>query len=348
MEYPYYSRSRLLSALEDRGGAILKSKGQNFLIDPNAVRLIGESVLSLWRSAAGTSPILLSESSEGSGTGIALESNVRITEIGPGTGALSYYLLRNLQMASMNGRFLWEWQGIEIDPVMVSILRETILPLFSDSKGTTVENIEDGKNVTAAGKDGDASGNQREGSFCATLIEDDARSYLIDHSARPGCFDIICGNLPYYISTELLLAAIRCRPDACAFLFQKEYAGRVLSGGKSNSLSVFVRNGMLPTKGPTIGKNAFLPPPSVDSQVLLLSKIPLQCDPDRLERVLRCSFQGKRKTLQNSWRQFSASNGLELEALTTAARAVGLDLTRRAEDVLAEEFYNLVNRLESG
>ena len=182
------------------------------------------------------------------------------------------------------------------------------------------------------------------------LMRTDARDWLKSHieeySKQDGSdFRIVCGNLPYYISTELLLGAIQLRPRGCAFLVQREYALRILETRKSSSISVFVRNLMEPRKGASIAKGCFLPPPSVESSVLLLERGPIHCDPDLLESVLRSSFSGKRKTLRNSWKN-SVSDESLLQDWEQSAGGIGLDLSSRAEDLKPETFYSLVQKLE--
>ncbi|HBS05108.1 MAG TPA: hypothetical protein DEA96_09095 [Leptospiraceae bacterium] len=383
--YPFFSASRLYQSLESRGGAILKSKGQNFLIDPNAVRLIAQGVLSMLPSALvdvldealssdinqttgnrkkpssqrfpgteipGSSPGNF-DSAQLTGEGSAEEpgpKTVELLEIGPGTGALSFYLWEALRtLASRFPEVQFRWKGLELDPVLCAILWEETMPAFVSSGGLTSDKS------TTVSVDW-RSENDRTWLFSSPanlelkLMRTDARDWLKSHieeySKQDGSdFRIVCGNLPYYISTELLLGAIQLRPRGCAFLVQREYALRILETRKSSSISVFVRNLMEPRKGASIAKGCFLPPPSVESSVLLLERGPIHCDPDLLESVLRSSFSGKRKTLRNSWKN-SVSDESLLQDWEQSAGGIGLDLSSRAEDLKPETFYSLVQKLE--
>ncbi|MBU45625.1 MAG: hypothetical protein CMN76_20625 [Spirochaetaceae bacterium] len=358
MQYPFFSASRIQQSLSSRGGAILKSKGQNFLVDPNSVRRIGNCVMSLLpetlksadtgtgesRAAGNSSEEIFTESegprigpSERSGE---IPAECEILEIGPGTGALSFFLWESLfALANSNPETRFRYRALELDPVLCSILEEETLPAWRE-RHSIMDSSHPHSNLEFQ------------------IIEGDARSFLTETggdavtgkkggtesgSKSAQVINIICGNLPYYISTELLLLSIKQAPHACCFLVQKEYAMRILETKKSSSIAVFVRNFMEPLKGPAIARNSFLPPPAVESTVLMLKGHEVRCDPGLLEPLLRMSFQGKRKTLRNSWRNSGGS--LPVEALEEAATACGVDSMARAEDLSPESFYGMVGYL---
>lgn len=86
--FPYYSSGRIRSDLKARGAAARKSMGQNFLIEPNALKRI-----------AGL---------------LAAPPDSIVLEIGPGLGSLSLALIQEK----------FRVQALEIDPVFVSILED--------------------------------------------------------------------------------------------------------------------------------------------------------------------------------------------------------------------------------
>ena len=360
--YPFFSSSRLKKSLESRGGAILKSKGQNFLIDPNAVRLIASGVFSLLpdsfsvpmqkdaksavidqdleAEAQEKGPGLGAKKLHGSARGI---ETLEFLEIGPGTGALSFAIWDGLQeLAMQHSDMAIRWVGLELDPVLCSILSEETIPAWNSGLEEISERGDQDWRTLE-------SKTWKKKNLELTLHRTDARNW-IEHRKHSdpmeSCLRIICGNLPYYISTELLLQSMDLRPDGCAFLVQKEYALRILETRKSSSISVFVRNQMKPEKGASIAKGCFLPPPSVESTVLIMRKIAMQCHPELLEQVLRKSFSGKRKTMRNSWKN-SMANSEVLELWNEVASTIGLDPGRRAEDLQPDEFFALANALEN-
>ncbi|MCB1138669.1 MAG: hypothetical protein KDK23_07935, partial [Leptospiraceae bacterium] len=152
MEYPFYSRSRLQSSLKARNAAILKSKGQNFLIDPNSVRKIADTVFALLdelsdssaaqgKGDAKTDTDNSRDSQRPAGAGAATRpvaegttgeskpAPIELWEIGPGTGALSHVIWQGLQKrAALEPQREFRWLGIELDPVLCDILKTETFP----------------------------------------------------------------------------------------------------------------------------------------------------------------------------------------------------------------------------
>lgn len=109
------------------------------------------------------------------------------------------------------------------------------------------------------------------------------------------------GNLPYYISSEILTKIFHIVPlvKGGVFLLQKEFVERITK--EISSLSVFLHAFGNWKQEMFVSKNCFYPKPNVDSAVLSFvsykerildfSKIP------NLELILRGFFWGKRKTI---------------------------------------------------
>lgn len=130
----------------------------------------------------------------------------------------------------------------------------------------------------------------------------------------------VVGNLPFAVSTELLIRWIRMLrrgegpfrvyPHTClTLLFQKEVAQRIVAKEGSSHysrLSVMSQHCANVKMQFSIGSNAFVPAPDVDSgvvtlQPLLGNKMLMHdVDVDVLEHVLRCVFQQRRKMLRNA------------------------------------------------
>jgi len=140
---------------------------------------------------------------------------------------------------------------------------------------------------------------------CFDLREGDALDMLPKLGVVP---DVICGNLPYYISTPLLMECLRLpeTPAQLFFLMQKEVGQRLASppGGKTyGSLSVLVQAGYEVAMVKTLPGSVFYPPPEVESIVVQLTPLarPL-VQPEERERfaaVVQRGFSQRRKKLSN-------------------------------------------------
>lgn len=109
------------------------------------------------------------------------------------------------------------------------------------------------------------------------------------------------GNLPYYISSEILLRIFKTVKNILGgvFLLQKEFVIRITK--EISSLSIFLHAFGNWKMEFVVNKNCFYPKPSVDSavlsfiphekEILAFSKI------SNLETILRGMFWGKRKTI---------------------------------------------------
>ncbi|OQX20872.1 MAG: ribosomal RNA small subunit methyltransferase A [Desulfobacteraceae bacterium IS3] len=163
---------------------------------------------------------------------------------------------------------------------------------------------------------------------------------------------VVMGNLPYNISSQILVQLIHSRKAVkrAVLMFQKELADRITasSGCKDyGRLTVMLAYCADIRKLANIGANLFFPKPKVDSQVLEIKfkEMPDVSvnDEDFFFRVIKAAFGQRRKTLRN------ALAGSELEIDTdTASRALeaaGIDPSRRAETLTVAEFAVLGNRL---
>ncbi|MCB1141722.1 MAG: ribosomal RNA small subunit methyltransferase A [Leptospiraceae bacterium] len=109
------------------------------------------------------------------------------------------------------------------------------------------------------------------------------------------------GNLPYYISSEILSTLMKTCPNCKGgvFLLQKEFAERI--SGEHSSLSVFLGAFGNWKILKHIKGSSFYPPPKAVSSVLqytplVTPKISVRNVP-YLEKILRGFFWGKRKTM---------------------------------------------------
>jgi 16S rRNA (adenine1518-N6/adenine1519-N6)-dimethyltransferase len=137
------------------------------------------------------------------------------------------------------------------------------------------------------------------------LREGDALEMLPQLGVMPA---VICGNLPYYISTPLLMECLRLpgTPAKLFFLVQKEVGQRLASlpGNKTyGSLSVLVQSGYEVATVRTLPGSVFYPPPEVASVAVQLTPraqpIVAPADRQRFAAVVQRGFSQRRKKLSN-------------------------------------------------
>lgn len=137
------------------------------------------------------------------------------------------------------------------------------------------------------------------------LREGDALEMLPNLGVNPA---VICGNLPYYISTPLLMECLRLRGPFARFFFlvQKEVGQRLASppGSKNyGALSVFVQVACQVALARSLPGSVFYPPPEIESVAVKLTPLaqPLVSPEDRKRflAVVQRGFSQRRKKLSN-------------------------------------------------
>jgi 16S rRNA (adenine1518-N6/adenine1519-N6)-dimethyltransferase len=163
---------------------------------------------------------------------------------------------------------------------------------------------------------------------------------------------IVMGNLPYRISTQVLLRLIAFRDvvERSVLMFQKELAERLKArpGNKEyGRLTVMLRYCAEITSIAVVDAGLFFPIPAVDSEVLEIKFMRrpenAAVDEELLFKVVKASFGQRRKTLKNAL----SSGELKMSAdlILSALRRVGIDPRRRAETLEVSEFVALSNCL---
>jgi len=184
------------------------------------------------------------------------------------------------------------------------------------------------------------------------LEEDILKASISEIVKESGRKIIIIGNLPYNISSQILvqLIASRATVDRAILMFQKELAQRLTahSGNKEyGRLTVMLAycseiNPLL-----EVGAASFFPKPRIDSQVL---EIRFKDAPEHLAQnesylfnVIKAAFGKRRKTLKNALTKSALH--LDEAVILNALDKVDIDSKRRAETLSVEEFVNLSNGL---
>jgi len=140
------------------------------------------------------------------------------------------------------------------------------------------------------------------------LREGDALEMLPRLGATP---IVICGNLPYYLSTPLLMECLRLPglpgvPARLFFLVQKEVGQRLASrpGNKTyGALSVLVQAAYEVALVRTLPGSVFYPAPEVESVAVQLTPraqpLVVPADRERFTTVVQRGFSQRRKKLSN-------------------------------------------------
>jgi 16S rRNA (adenine1518-N6/adenine1519-N6)-dimethyltransferase len=153
------------------------------------------------------------------------------------------------------------------------------------------------------------------------LREGDALDIIPQLGPAPA---VICGNLPYYISTPLLMECLRLPgiPARLFFLVQKEVGQRLASlpGNKTyGALSVLVQSGYEVALVRTLPGSVFYPPPEVESVAVQLTPraqpLVTPGDRTRFAAIVQRGFSQRRKKLSNL---LPTADGRRAEHLTPA------------------------------
>jgi len=228
-----------------------------------------------------------------------------IMEVGPGTGVLTkYLLLKNKDLILF-----------EVDP-------ESVAYLESDFREEYAKN--------AIGK--------RFQIIAEDFLKQDL-STITDN--KP--FGII-GNFPYNISSQIVFKMLDFRHLIPEFagMFQKEVAQRICESPGSKRygiLSVLVQAFYDVHYAFTVPPQVFVPPPKVDSGVIHLQRKPsvaLPCDESLFFKVVKASFNHRRKTLRNSLKALAISDNLKEDTI----------FDRRPEQLDVAGFIELTAKIE--
>jgi 16S rRNA (adenine1518-N6/adenine1519-N6)-dimethyltransferase len=175
------------------------------------------------------------------------------------------------------------------------------------------------------------------------ILKVNLRDLLRPDEAGRGRIKIL-GNLPYYITSPVILRFLEEGPPAesMTFMLQRELAERIgaRAGGKDyGALTVAVRYRCETSLVAQVSREVFIPKPQVDSSVLRFDIRPEKAVAPQSEAlffaVVRAGFGKRRKTLLNALTDLC---GCGKEAIGRALAAAGVEPTRRAETLELPEF----------
>ena len=154
---------------------------------------------------------------------------------------------------------------------------------------------------------------------------------------------LMIGNLPYYISSQILFKMLEHKNDVLqgVFMLQKEVAERIASAPKSKRygiLSVLLQAYFDIKYLFTVHENSFKPAPRVKSAVVSFTRNSVQslnCNEILFKKVIKTCFNQRRKTIKNSLK----SNFVDLQFEDEL-------LTMRPEQLSVNQFVTLTNLVE--
>lgn len=242
--------------------------------------------------------------------------NDTVVEIGPGLGVLTDALSERAKRVI----------AVELDDRLIPILRAD----FALKKNVEIVH-EDILRFDWSGLCEEFSAKPSEGQKDTSL---------------PGKLCIV-GNLPYYITTPILLGILEKNIPAenITVMVQKEVAERIAAppGGKDYGvLSVSLQYYADCQKVLDVPSECFDPRPKVDSAVVVL-KLKKQRALGKEEEkkffgLVKKAFSQRRKTLLNSLSGFESRDKSDIEKLL---KSNGIDPSRRAETLSVEDYINL-------
>ena len=144
----------------------------------------------------------------------------------------------------------------------------------------------------------------------------------------------VAGNLPYNISTPLLLKLCECRTRGMWLMVQEEVAARICAPTGTSEygrLTVSVRLFYQASYEIHVPPSAFVPPPKVDSAMIQLTpRIASPMFSPLFSEITAAAFQSRRKMLGNG-----------LSGFNIAWKRAGIEPSRRPQTVSPDEFARL-------
>jgi len=162
----------------------------------------------------------------------------------------------------------------------------------------------------------------------------------------PGERVSVIGNLPYYITSQILFGLLDAAPRIreAVIMMQYEVAARLTAIPRTKDygiLSVATQLACTPKLLFPVSRNVFYPKPDVRSAIVRLefpAETPdLRINPKWLRHIIRAAFNQRRKTLRNS--------------LSGVVKEAGRDLPediapKRAEELTPQDFVDLAIYLQ--
>lgn len=166
----------------------------------------------------------------------------------------------------------------------------------------------------------------------------------------PGMEVVICANLPYYITSPVIMKLLEDRLPITAItvMVQKEAAQRIcapVGSRESGAVTVSVNYYAEPSLQFHVSAGSFMPAPKVDSAVIRLDireTPPVEVDEKMFFSVVKAAFSQRRKVISNS-----LSSGLKMskDEINGVLERAGVPANARAEKLSLEDFAKIANEV---
>lgn len=242
---------------------------------------------------------------------LELQQNETIIEIGPGTGALTFPLLKECKLK--NCKLI----AIEKDPQLSERLSHLVTKSLRIINGDALKILPN---------------------LMPQLLNDSIPNYKI------------VGNIPYYITGKLLriISELDSKPSLTVLMIQKEVAERIIAQPpKMNLLAAATQFWAEPKILLTLKPNDFDPPPKVDSAVIRLVTRHESLGTGEIQayyKLLHIIFKQPRKTLANN---LSAGLDLSKKEIESVLGRSYISKNARPQDLSLEEIKALVTDFHS-
>ena len=183
------------------------------------------------------------------------------------------------------------------------------------------------------------------------ILEMDLMPFVNNFPGRP--FKIV-GNLPYYITTPILMKLIETEVPfaSIVIMIQKEVADRIMAVPDNKDygvLTLSVQYRCQVERVADVPRKAFFPAPEVDSTVLRLARHTTPPVPVTNEKVffntIKAGFGQRRKKISNAMASFAFTRGLEKDAFVARLRELNISPDARGEQLSMSDFARLANSL---
>lgn len=232
-----------------------------------------------------------------------------VLEVGPGMGVMTQYLVQKQRPVKV----------VEIDYESVEYLRRTY-PDLEDN-----------------------------------IIEDDFLKMHLERTFQGSPF-VLTGNYPYNISSQIFFKMLDYKEliPCCTGMIQKEVAERMAAGPGSKTygiLSVLIQAWYDVEYLFTVEPGVFNPPPKVRSAVVRLTRnetTDLGCDEKLFKRLVKTTFNQRRKTLRNNIKPLlSALEAESTEKPDFTELLADPIMQKRPEQLSVADFINLTLRIQN-
>lgn len=163
----------------------------------------------------------------------------------------------------------------------------------------------------------------------------------------------VCANLPYYITTPVIMAILESKAEleSIVIMIQKEVVQRLCA--KPGSADYAAITAAVSYYGRCeklfdVSSGNFIPKPNVDSAVMKITlhkKPPVACDEKTLMRVIKGAFAQRRKKLSNSLA--TEFTEIQKQQICNIIADCGFDAKIRGEALSLDDFALIAEKINS-